>query len=515
MKKVLVLIVILLLGLLTLNNVKAKEDKTLVIELPSNENGGSQFMIHNSVRNILIMGLFIDPENYVIINGNDKEIIKVNENPGTIYFGLLENVTEEDCLIEVNDKLIERLENSSNPLIPNFDFKDFDLLEDYNYIKFEVKNMENKESNDLYVVDFVKESVYDLTYFDFMFLEFSSLYYTNAQQISEFKNNNDKTLVEIVEDVKYTYNEETDVRNREVLSVNVNVSDDVTKDDDVIIPVTNDLIKVARSYGVNLNNYSNLIIKFSDYDYSNVQDYIFDMKDINKDNNTIIDLLSFISNGRYTDKIGSNIKNIIKNDEGKDILSTMIYLKNNNVRNIDFKVGENVTYEDNLIVDVKDVLNRMFNLLNFNINKIAIKYADPVFIEGNGQIHNVKNKEQLSFRLNIPYEKFQEYGKVYVDDKIVDSKNYNVTEGSTIITLNEDYVSSLGKGDHNIKVEMIDGEITAKFSVVDKVEIITPIVDAVNRMIENPETGDNLILITILLLMLSSFGIIVFKKKRI
>ena len=182
---------------------------------------------------------------------------------------------------------------------------------------------------------------------------------------------------------------------------------------------------------------------------------------------------------------------------------------------MDFKVSENATYEDNLIVDVPNTFNRMFNQMNLNINKIAIKYADPVFIEGNGQVHNVKNKEQLSFRLNIPYEKFQEYGKVYVDDKIVDSKNYNVTEGSTIITLNEDYVSSLGKGDHNIKVEMIDGEITAKFSVVDKVEIITPIVDAVNRMIENPETGDNLILITILLLMLSSFGIIVFKKKRI
>ncbi len=125
--------------------------------------------------------------------------------------------------------------------------------------------------------------------------------------------------------------------------------------------------------------------------------------------------------------------------------------------------------------------------------------------------------------LDIPYDKFQEYGKVYIDNELVDSKNYKVSEGSTIITFNKDYVNKLDKDTHNIKVEMNDGEVTTTFKLYKnekeliketKKEEKLPLVEKINQIIENPNTNDKIV-ICLILLFISIFGILTFKKKRI
>ena len=47
----------------------------------------------------------------------------------------------------------------------------------------------------------------------------------------------------------------------------------------------------------------------------------------------------------------------------------------------------------------------------------------------------------------------------------MDSSNYALSKGSTIVTFNDDYTKSLGVGEHIIKVKVNDGEIETKFTI--------------------------------------------------
>ena len=80
------------------------------------------------------------------------------------------------------------------------------------------------------------------------------------------------------------------------------------------------------------------------------------------------------------------------------------------------------------------------------------------------------------------------FAKVYIDENLVDESNYKVTEGSTIITLNKEYVNTLNNGKHTLKVEFNDGEANTEFSVL-KEEIKNP---SVNEEVKNPRTIDNI-----------------------
>lgn len=61
------------------------------------------------------------------------------------------------------------------------------------------------------------------------------------------------------------------------------------------------------------------------------------------------------------------------------------------------------------------------------------------------------------------YENFT--NKVSVDGKVVDDKNYKYKEGSLILTLNKDFLSSLTNGDHKLNVEFEDGQANVNFRI--------------------------------------------------
>ncbi|OUC52490.1 hypothetical protein B7939_00785 [Eggerthia catenaformis] len=76
--------------------------------------------------------------------------------------------------------------------------------------------------------------------------------------------------------------------------------------------------------------------------------------------------------------------------------------------------------------------------------------------------------QKAVFRSSADIKKFKQ---LLIDNKIVDSKNYKVTEGSTIITLSKEYTKTLSVGEHTIQIVSVDGQATAKFTVKDMVKV--------------------------------------------
>ena len=148
----------------------------------------------------------------------------------------------------------------------------------------------------------------------------------------------------------------------------------------------------------------------------------------------------------------------------------------------------------------------------FQYVKEEVSPKEYKFTEGANQIYTIDESKNAIFRINADFSLFD--GKLYIDGILVDAKNYKAESGSTVITLNKEYVDTLSVGEHTIKVEFSDnGSATTKFEVkakqvnTEKTENIT-----------NPQTGDN-IGIYIILSIISVLGIattvvINNKKKR-
>lgn len=101
-------------------------------------------------------------------------------------------------------------------------------------------------------------------------------------------------------------------------------------------------------------------------------------------------------------------------------------------------------------------------------------------IEGANQKYTITKNNEAKFRIDADYIKFENVGKVYVDDVLVDPSNYTSESGSTIITLKKAFVDKLSVGDHTLRVEFTDGEATTMFTIAKLASE------------ENPKTGDNI-----------------------
>ena len=125
--------------------------------------------------------------------------------------------------------------------------------------------------------------------------------------------------------------------------------------------------------------------------------------------------------------------------------------------------------------------------------EFTFKYVEDVqerreyqVIEGANQEYTINKDNELTFKVDADYNLF---AKVYIDENLVDESNYKVTEGSTIITLNKEYVNTLSNGKHTLKLEFNDGEANTEFSVL-KEEIKNPSVN--EEEVKNPSTSDNI-----------------------
>ena len=96
----------------------------------------------------------------------------------------------------------------------------------------------------------------------------------------------------------------------------------------------------------------------------------------------------------------------------------------------------------------------------------------PKITAGDGATVTQGEKKELSFTSDAS---FADFLRVELDGTTLEEKNYTKREGSTIITLNRDFVATLSVGEHTLAIVSKSGTATAKFTVKAKpAETATP-----------------------------------------
>lgn len=117
---------------------------------------------------------------------------------------------------------------------------------------------------------------------------------------------------------------------------------------------------------------------------------------------------------------------------------------------------------------------------NINLEVVVEKIVYEV-TEGAIQKYTITKNNEAKFKINADFRLFDD-GKVYVDNELVDPKNYTAESGSTIITLKKEFVDTLSVGEHTLKVVFNDGgEAITTFNVARE-----------TVPTDNPNTGDNI-----------------------
>lgn len=104
-----------------------------------------------------------------------------------------------------------------------------------------------------------------------------------------------------------------------------------------------------------------------------------------------------------------------------------------------------------------------------SIYQILDEYYDgsskPKLISGDNQLFMIGNNDPLTFKSDANIDNFE---KVLVDNKEIDESSYSLTKGSTIVTLNGDYLNQLSCGTHSIQIVSTTGIVATTFEVRKK-----------------------------------------------
>ena len=147
-----------------------------------------------------------------------------------------------------------------------------------------------------------------------------------------------------------------------------------------------------------------------------------------------------------------------------------------------------------------DYYTRCTYEFTFQYVKEEVSPKEYEFTEGANQTYTIDESKDATFRIDADYSLFT--NKVYVDDKLIDSTNYDSKTGSTVITLKDEYLKTLSVGEHTLKVAFSDnGEAITKFTIKEKTKNETPESNKMtkndtqnDKIITNPKTGDNVII---------------------
>ena len=109
----------------------------------------------------------------------------------------------------------------------------------------------------------------------------------------------------------------------------------------------------------------------------------------------------------------------------------------------------------------------------------------PKITAGDGAAVTQGEKKELTFTSDAS---FADFVRVELDGTALEEKNYTKREGSTIITLNRDFVTALSVGEHTLAIVSKSGTATAKFTVKAKpTETATPQPTAKPQLTAQPQ----------------------------
>ena len=153
----------------------------------------------------------------------------------------------------------------------------------------------------------------------------------------------------------------------------------------------------------------------------------------------------------------------------------------------------------------------------------TVTASTPSITGGQNEKWTQGSANELIFTSNAP---LSEFISVTIDGQVVDEKNYVKEEGSTIIKLKADYLSTLSAGNHTISINSTSGSATTAFTIEEiatnssgaTTEVSPDATTAVSPDVESPKTGDNnnLFLWTTLLCIsgFAIFGTRIYSKKE-
>jgi len=90
--------------------------------------------------------------------------------------------------------------------------------------------------------------------------------------------------------------------------------------------------------------------------------------------------------------------------------------------------------------------------------------VDYVIVDGANGTWVKTDGGTLVFRADGDFSKF---AYVKVDNVVIEASNYMASAGSTIVTLREDYLSTLAIGNHVITIGFVDGEASTSFQIAE------------------------------------------------
>lgn len=76
------------------------------------------------------------------------------------------------------------------------------------------------------------------------------------------------------------------------------------------------------------------------------------------------------------------------------------------------------------------------------------------------------SSENLTVKVDGDLEKLE---GIYVDNEKIDDNNFTLAEGSTIVTLKNEYLKALEVGEHTLKVKYLDGDVETKFIITEEI----------------------------------------------
>lgn len=109
--------------------------------------------------------------------------------------------------------------------------------------------------------------------------------------------------------------------------------------------------------------------------------------------------------------------------------------------------------------------------------------------DGNAYTPTYNGSGTKTIRSSAPLSKFKE---VKVDNAVVDSSNYTLTEGSTIVTFKEAYLQSLSVGDHTFKIISTDGIASGKITIKKTVTAAQMITNLYNNSDKTAVTNNSI-----------------------
>ena len=496
-KKFLGIIAVFILSLFIIpSKVFAADGNVFTINIPSKSSSYYQEIKNMTMREYVV-------RNFI----NLYEIVDEEEQPDESYVYNYKEGKSAESYIEITNELRDEIINEVGE----------DILKGYDKISLNLYEPKTNQNDDKLVIDFTEvrdKDYWDLTVSVCEFPRF--LFFMASNGESDVVNDNFKIDIHLMNKNGKVLVSQTSSKEEKIPKMTL--AKNITEADDIVYTITDEDIE---NLGIENFSYKTFVMKFSDKSYDTKTTYVYDMKAMIEENNNrnsesdvISDVDGVISEDSkildyFMDVISEKelikTKRTIQNANGKDLLYFDMFGSGWTMK---FELASDVTSKDNIVLNITDE-DKISELLKkryeVDVTKLFINFPEYKIykvLNGAKQKFDLAAKKLLSFRFDIDLEVFKKSGKVYVDNKLVASKNYKATSGSTIITFNDDYTRTLSQGNHTLRVTTDDGEGTTTFTITDS--------------INNPNTSDNISMyIGLFMMSVLSIGTILSLRKKV